>query len=211
MKNVNKILNVVLRILLIIVLGATAVLSLTMAYIMFAPDTFPKPFQLMTDGDAIAMAATDAHGETTDGHSESSVPGFAPPPTATPEPQIPELHQGEGVMVEMTTKIVNLDDPTGNKYIRTTIVLEFYPSDLSYFTMEHEAQAAYLTEFQAEIDARMPLMDDIVISLLSTKTYESLYTAEGKELLRGEIMDEINSRMPEFYIMSVYFTEFVVQ
>ena len=46
MKKIGKILNVIVKILVIVVLGATAVLSLTMAYIMFAPDTFPKPFHL---------------------------------------------------------------------------------------------------------------------------------------------------------------------
>ncbi len=205
MKNVMKILNVVLRILMIIVMGATAVLSLTMAYIMFAPDTFPKPFQLMYQGDLVAAAAAgqplNAAGGT----------GFAPSPTPTPEPEIPELHPGEGVMVDMSTKIINLSDPAGRKYVRTTIVLEFYPSNLDYFSMEAEAAQAYLTEFKAEIETRMPLIDDIVISLLSTKTYDQLYTAEGKELLRAEIMDKINARLPEYYVMSVYFTEFVVQ
>ncbi len=208
MKNIMKILNVVLRILMIIVLGATAVLSLTMAYIMFAPDTFPKPFQLMYQGDAVAQAAT---GESAESGSTSHGTGFAPAPTATPEPEIPELHPGEGVMVDMSTKIINLSDPTGRKYVRTTIVLEFYPSNLEYFTMEAEAAHEYLVEFEAEIEARMPLIDDMVISLLSNKTYDQLYTAEGKELLRSEIMEKINSRLPEFYVMSVYFTEFVIQ
>ncbi len=207
MKNVTKILNVVLKILLIIVMGATAVLSLTMAYIMFAPDTFPKPFQLAMQGETLISA--EASGETSEQTSESN--GFAPPPTATPEPEIPELHPGEGVMVDMSTKIINLADPAGRKYVRTTIVLEFYPSNFEYFTMEHEAQLEYLAEFQAEVEARMPLMDDIVISLLSTKTYDQLYTADGKELLRTEIMNKINEQLPEFYVMSVYFTEFVVQ
>lgn len=206
MKSVMKILNVVLRILMIIVLGATAVLSLTMAYIMFAPDTFPKPFQLMYRGDTVAAAGQIGEGGTTPHGS-----GFAPTPTATPEPEIPKLQPGEGVMMDMSTKIINLSDPAGRKYVRTTIVLEFYPSNLEYFSMEAEAAHEYLNEFKAEIEARMPLIDDIVISLLSTKTYDQLYTAEGKEVLRTEIMEKINSRLPEFYVMSVYFTEFVVQ
>lgn len=207
MKNVTKILNVVLKILLIIVMGATAVLSLTMAYIMFAPDTFPKPFQLAMQGDTMVYAESTGEGT----QPNATTGGFAPPPTATPEPEIPELHPGEGVMVDMSTKIINLADPAGRKYVRTTIVLEFYPSNFEYFTMEHEAQVEYLAEFQAEIEARMPMMDDIVISLLSTKTYDQLYTAEGKEMLRVEIMNKINEQLPEFYVMSVYFTEFVVQ
>ncbi len=47
--------------------------------------------------------------------------------------------------------------------------------------------------------------------LLSTKTFEDLYTAEGKERLRLELIQVISQRMPEFKLLSVYFTEFVVQ
>jgi flagellar FliL protein len=64
---------------------------------------------------------------------------------------------------------------------------------------------------ETAINARMPLMDDIVITILSAKTYDELYTAEGKEALRTEIMNTMNERLPEFHIISVYFTEFVVQ
>ena len=58
---------------------------------------------------------------------------------------------------------------------------------------------------------RMPVMDDTVITLLSTKTYDELYTAEGKENLRTEIMDLLSSKLPDLHILSIYFTEFVVQ
>jgi flagellar FliL protein len=54
-------------------------------------------------------------------------------------------------------------------------------------------------------------MDDTVITLLSTKTYEELYTAEGKEHLREEIMTILSEKLPDLQIISVYFTEFVVQ
>jgi flagellar FliL protein len=205
MKKVGKILNVIVKILTIIVLGATAVLSLTMAYIMFAPDTFPKPFHL-------AYAGMGMTGEGNATEQQVNNTGFLPPPTPEPTPvPPPTLHPGEGIMAEMSTKIVNLADPAGRKYIRVTLVLEFYPNNLDYFTMEEEARREWLSEFDAEIQARMPLMDDIVISLLSVKSYEELYTADGKEFLRSQIMDQINERLPEFYVMSVYFTEFVVQ
>lgn len=204
MKKVSKILSIIMKILVIIMLGTTSVLSLMMAYIMFAPDQFPKPFHLMYAGQDSALAG--------EGSQASAGWDLIPEPTLEPTPlPPPELHPGEGVMADMSTKIINLADPTGRKYIRVTVVLEFYPSNLDFFTMNEEEQAAYLSEFQTEIDARMPLMDDIVISLLSSKTYDELYTADGKENLRAEIMDTINERLPEFYVMSVYFTEFVVQ
>jgi flagellar basal body-associated protein FliL len=38
-----------------------------------------------------------------------------------------------------------------------------------------------------------------------------LYTATGKEALRGELIQKLQGMMPEFKIIGVYFTEFVVE
>ncbi len=57
----------------------------------------------------------------------------------------------------------------------------------------------------------MPVLDDAVITMVSTKSYEDLYTADGKEALRQELMQVIASRVSEYHLMNVYFTEFVVQ
>ena len=114
-------------------------------------------------------------------------------------------------MLNMSTKIINLVDPTGRRYIRVTIVAEFAPDDPNYETMTEEEKSAYLTTFQEKLNSRLPIMDDAVITLLSTKTYEDLYTAEGKEKLRAEIMDVLSKKLVDLHILSIYFTEFVVQ
>ena len=92
-----------------------------------------------------------------------------------------------------------------------TIVLEFAPDNPAYVTMAAEAKTAYVTDFQSRINARMPVLDDTVITLLSTKTFQDLYTADGKEKLRQQIMQAIALKMPDVKILSIYFTEFVVQ
>jgi flagellar FliL protein len=111
----------------------------------------------------------------------------------------------------MSTKIINLVDPTGRKYIRVTIVVEFAPDDPEYELLPEEEKTAYLTSFEEKLNSRLPIMDDTVITLLSTKTYEDLYTAEGKEKLRTEIMTMLAQKLPDPHILSIYFTEFVVQ
>ena len=189
-KKILTILNAVSQVILIV----TALISLFTAYVLFAPDQLPKPFRLMYDESG------------TNPVIEVSAPIQ---PTATPEPH--DYLPGEGVMVNMSTKIINLVDPTGHRYIRLTIVAEFAPDNPEYLTMTEEEKAAYLTEFQNKLNARMPIMDDTVITLLSTKTYEELYTAEGKEQLRAEIMDAISKKLPDLDLLSIYFTEFVVQ
>ncbi len=192
----KKILTQTLKVLTIIsqvVLNLTALVSLFTAYVIFAPDQLPKPFRLVYDYSTPAPVAT------------------VPPEQATPTPPAHVYLPGEGVMLDMSTKIINLVDPTGRRYIRLTIVVEFAPDDPNYLTMTEEEKTAYLTTFKDKLNARVPIMDDTVITLLSTKTYDDLYTADGKEKLRVEIMNDLASKLPDLHIISIYFTEFVVQ
>jgi len=191
MQNVTKILAVVGRVLSILVMLIGVVASLATAYIVFAPDSMPKPFYL-----------------------EYYYPTVVPTPeaavTPTPEPTpVPTVAPGGGLMIDSGTKIINLADPAGRKYIRITIVLEFAPEP-EFYSMDHEMQAAYRTDFTTEVTSKMPMVDDAIITWISTKTFDQLYTAEGKELLRLELLHLINERLEEDDVISLYFTEFVV-
>ena len=192
------ILNIVTKVLLLLVVTAIGAISLATAYIMFAPDDFPKPFHLQYD-------------------YSNMTPQAAAEPVFIPTPTVRVYHPGEGNMVNMTTKIINLAEPSGNKYIRLTVTLEFEPDEEAVAAegeaaaKEEEAATPTVSPFDTYIDARMPILDDTVITLLSTKTYEALYTAEGKEALRQELMQAIAERIPDYKLINVYFTEFVVQ
>jgi flagellar FliL protein len=193
-------LNLIISILGVAFFVVIGVLVVAMAYIMFAPDNWPKPFNLVYANSATGTA----------------LPAETPVPTIVPTVVI---MPGEGLMETMSTKIVNLAGSTSNQYIRITIVLEFVPEVLptaTPATSKKEGESSSTTtdpnaDLETRIKARMPMMDDIVITLLASKTYSDLYTAQGKEQLRAEIMNAINSKLPEFHVMSVYFTEFVVQ
>lgn len=187
-----KILTVISQVILII----TAIISLVTAYVVFAPDDLPKPFRLVY-ANPLAVAPVAALEE----------PVASPVATEEPHQFIP----GEGIMVDMSTKIINLVDPGGHKYIRVTIVVEFAPDNPEFEALPEEEKNAYLVEFEEKLTSRLPVMDDTVITLLSTKTYEDLYTAEGKEKLRMEIMGLLSQKLPDLHILSIYFTEFVVQ
>lgn len=206
MNKVMKILNVATRVMLFIVLLFSTFLSLATAYIMFAPDEFPKPFYLVYaySGNANIALPTGYYLPESAGEREE----------LAAETEKEEEAEGEdvesGIIINMATKIVNLADPSGRKYIRVTVALEFAP-DNEYQALEGEEKAAHLNEFETAITNRMAVMDDVVITLLSTKTYEQLYTAEGKEALRTEMLDAIHQRVPDLHVLNVYFTEFVVQ
>jgi len=184
-----------------VLIGIVSLVSLFTAYIMFAPDDLPKPFRLVYDVPGRA-AVSEAE--------QSSSPEVVYL-VVTPTPEAHVYMPGEGVMANMSTKIINLLDPTGRRYIRVTIVVEFAPDNPEYINLPEEEKTAYLTQFEEKLNSRLPIMDDAVITLLSTKTYEDLYTAEGKENLRMEIMTTLSQRLSDLHIISIYFTEFVVQ
>jgi len=200
------------RILMILAILSILGLNLTMAYIMFAPDSWPKPFYLSYQYPALAGEAT----HETNAHAQESIPQEASEPVyvspSEPAPSAPlEIRAGQGLMVDTGAKIVNLAEASGRRYIRVNIILEFAPTDLEYYTMPLEEKNEYVTKFTEDINTRLPVINDCIITLLSSKTFEDVYTATGKEDARQEIMAEINTRLPEYRVIFVYFTEFVVQ
>jgi flagellar FliL protein len=188
-----KILNVVTQVILLL----TAFLSIFMAYIIFAPDELPKPFRLQYQYDAAFTTPVPSAHE--------------PVAEATAAAESHEYIPGEGIMLNMSTKIINLVDPGGRRYIRLTVVAEFAPDNPEFETLPEEEKLAYETAFEEKLNSRLPIMDDTVITLLSTKTYEDLYTSEGKEKLRLEIMEILSEKLVDLHLLAIYFTEFVVQ
>ncbi|NLG73620.1 MAG: hypothetical protein GX495_16450 [Chloroflexi bacterium] len=201
----NKILPIIKNVLIGLLLVATSLGTLATAYIVFAPDTWPKPFYLVYRYPVIPTPLPAG--------PETQVP--AQPVSSAPKPTLAsapvEIRPGQGIMVDTGTKIVNLMDPTGRRYLRAGIVLEFAPKDLTYYSMDAEEQDAFEEEFKADVETRIPVINDTIISLLSSQTFESVYTAEGKESLRSSIQETLNSQLPEYRVIFVYFTEFVVQ
>jgi flagellar basal body-associated protein FliL len=195
----NKILKLVLKILLIIGILVLVGGNLAMAYIMFAPDTYPKPFYLMY------LLPTQAAPE--------SDPSLLNPDSAKAAEAIDPsmIKPGQGLMVDTGSKIVNLIDPTGRKYLRVGVVLEFAPTDPAYYEMPDEEKSAFINTFNTEMSSRLPVINDVLITLFTSQTFDSVYTADGKETLRENIKNMLNTQMPDQHVIYVYFTEFVVQ
>ena len=63
-------------------------------------------------------------------------------PTSHPEARIPTPVGAHGVLVNLGTKVVNLADPGGYRYLRVGLVLEFAPADPAYYTLDEEERHA---------------------------------------------------------------------
>jgi len=98
------------------------------------------------------------------------------------------------VMVPLDSFIANLGDGSGGRYIKTTMELEFAG-----------------TEAPPVLERRMPQVRDLILTLLTSKTYDDIRSPEGKQILRDEIIRRVNQSLQEDAVQAVYFTEFIVQ
>ena len=64
-------------------------------------------------------------------------------------------------------------------------------------------------DVQEEINKRMPQVRDMIIILLSSKSYNQISTPKGKERLKEEIRDTVNSFLTKGKINKVLFTQFI--
>jgi flagellar FliL protein len=115
----------------------------------------------------------------------------------TPRQKVIEPRPQLGRMDKLGSFLVNLADNEETHYLRTVI--------------ETEENFGSAPEFGNEIGNRRSQLRDIVIATLAAKTSEDIKTPEGKEALKEELKERINSVLAKGQIARVYFTEFAVQ
>ena len=108
--------------------------------------------------------------------------------------QMGGVQQPLGPIFSLDTFIVNLADAGGNRYLRVTMDLELNNEVLS-----------------DELDQRLPQVRDSILTILPTKRFEDINSAEGKTALRNEILETLNGFLIHGRINKIYFKEFVVQ
>jgi flagellar FliL protein len=97
-----------------------------------------------------------------------------------------------GKVVPLETFIVNLSGSKGRRIAKVNMELELQGEQV-----------------QAEIDKRKAQIRDIIIIILSSKTYDEVANREGKNGLRNEVKDTLNAFLTKGKILNVYFTEFI--
>jgi flagellar FliL protein len=99
-----------------------------------------------------------------------------------------------GPLVPFDSFIANLADDDANRYLKATFQIEFLgaapPEDLN---------------------ENLPQIRDLLLTLLTSKTFQEVRTPEGKQELREEIIARVNQVLERDAVKAVYFTEFIVQ
>ncbi len=62
-----------------------------------------------------------------------------------------------------------------------------------------------------ELEKRKPQVRDYIISLIRSRTFEQLRDAAGMELLRLEMMRDVNSLISKGEVTNVYFVDLIIQ
>lgn len=95
-------------------------------------------------------------------------------------------------LVPMETFLVNLSGTRGRKLVKINMELE----------VSGEGS-------QKEIETLKPKIRDMIIIILSSKSYSQVSDKEGKETLRSEIRNQVNLFLSKGQIERVFFTEFI--
>lgn len=93
-------------------------------------------------------------------------------------------------MIRLEPFVVNLAGSRGRRLARVTLEFE----------VENE-------KVKDEIEGRSAQIRDIIIIILSSKSYEALADKTGKDALRDEIRDTVSGFLTKGKIRKVYFTE----
>lgn len=195
-----------------------------LAYHLLAPDTLPKLFYFR-----VIQQTTPA----LDPQVAGIQPAYAQPIATQPSPEVtaaplpkqaathtsPAAHSDygygaeeiDGIMYPLDSKAVNLAEPGGLRYLQATVVLEFRPPTPDYHSLAGEEKIKAEEEFKKTIDERRPKIDDLIVGILSSKTFKEIATLEGKQKLKEQIKAGVNETLGYPAVLNVYFTEFIVQ
>jgi flagellar FliL protein len=99
-----------------------------------------------------------------------------------------------GPMYPLDNFIVNLLSEGGRRYLKVQMNLELEGEELA-----------------EELDTKVPVIRDLIIRIMSSKTIEEISTAKGKEKLKNQLVNKLNMRIKDGQLQNIYFTEFVIQ
>jgi len=96
-----------------------------------------------------------------------------------------------GHLVPLETFLVNLSGVRGGRLMKVTMSLEVDSLDV-----------------QNEVDKRKAEIRDTILILLASKNFEQISSRDGKDFLRDEVKDTLNSFLTKGKVKRVLFTEF---
>ncbi len=102
--------------------------------------------------------------------------------------------------------------PNTPKYARVIIAFEFEDPDRKYVgTTGTDAIVAKNIEFAHHLDPEMHKVLDVVTRVFGSHTIDEVSTTEGKEVLKAELISQLNEELHGEVVEAVYFESFITQ
>jgi flagellar protein FliL len=115
------------------------------------------------------------------------------------------------VMYPTKERVVNLTDKASSRYLKVSLTLEFLDHKAKE-PPKGEAVKVQQEEFAAEMSGHSAVIEDALVTTLSAKSSTELLKADGKDLLKGELIERVNHALhEEEKVVNVYFTSFIIQ
>jgi len=185
----NKLVLILTLVNTVVTVGIIAILLISLKQ----QKSTPSVADIKTQGDAKAHGdeKAEGHGEnkSAEGHGESGEHGAE---QGKPEAKKPAEF---GKMVTLEQFTVNLSTPgsSSSKFVRVNVSLEVANDDT-----------------EAEVNAKMPQIRNVIIDLFNSKRVSDLSTADGRDYLREEIKNALNGFLVHGKVKGVFFTNFML-
>lgn len=116
--------------------------------------------------------------------------------------------------IEFDPFIVNLSENAS--FLKIKLLVEYDPAIFAKYSTEGAHGAGGEEKgpgMPAKMQSRYPIIRDAVIRVLSSKTAPDLLTLDGKDTLKEELVEAINTAigLDEGPVVAVYFVEFMIQ
>jgi flagellar basal body-associated protein FliL len=103
-------------------------------------------------------------------------------------------------------------NPNAPKYARVIIAFEFADPDRHYVGVSGtDAIVAKNVEFAHHLDPEMHKVLDVVTRIFASHSIDEVTTPEGKELLKTELIAQLNEELHGETVEAVYFESFITQ
>ncbi|MBK7140716.1 MAG: flagellar basal body-associated FliL family protein [bacterium] len=133
--------------------------------------------------------AKEEHGEKTSGHGEEKKPA-----KKAEKEKSAHGEASESLVYSIKDIVVNPAGTAGSRFLSVSFGFELGSKEL-----------------MAEFETREPIVRDVLITILSSKTLAELTDAKQKEVMRVQIRKRISQVLETEELAGVYYTDFVLQ
>jgi flagellar basal body-associated protein FliL len=130
----------------------------------------------------------------------------------TAPPKIPDPSPGQhGIMLKLEERVVNLQAGGSYHYAKIGVTIELRPADASFYALAGEAKVKGEEAALVEYEGDVPVLLDILGSVVGGKSSDDLSKPDGRTKLKEELLTALRDDLGSEKVLDLYFTDLVMQ